>query len=139
MSNLLNFYEIVEKGIESLGIPPISARAQESGQWDFNRGSAVIAVGVICSDRFPNGYFYVSSILMNVDDVPSEKKEDFYKRICEMNASLVNMKLCVANNQVQLISNRDAIGLDIVEVETTINSLSYYADLLDDMLKVSFT
>jgi hypothetical protein len=138
MSNLLGFYEIIEKGIDSLGIPPTNARGQEAGQWDFNRGSAIIAVGIISSDRFPNGYFYVSSILMNVDDVPSEKKEDFYKRLCEMNASLVNMKLCVAENQVQLISNRDAIGLDVVEVETTINSLSYYADLLDDMLKESF-
>jgi len=139
MSNLLNFYEIVEKGIESLGIPPKSARAQESGQWDFNRGSAVIAVGVISSDRFPNGYFYVSSILMSAEEVTAEKKEEFYKTMCEMNSSLVNMKLCINDNLVQLISNRDAIGLDIEEVATTINSLSYYADLLDDRLKESFT
>ena len=139
MSNLLSFYEIIEKGIDSLGIPPATARGTEDGQWDFNRGSATIAVGIISSDRFPNGYFYVSSILMDVNEVPADKKEEFYKKMCEMNASLVNMKLCLNENQVQLISNRDAIGLDIEEVATTINSLSYYADLLDDLLKESFS
>ena len=139
MSNLLGFYNIVEKGIDSLGIPPSTARGSVDGEWNFNRGSATIAVGIISSDRFPNGYFYVSSILMDSNDVPAEKKEAFYMKMCEMNASLVNMKLCLNENQVQLISNRDAIGLDIEEVATTINSLSYYADLLDDLLKESFT
>lgn len=138
MSNLLSYYEIIEKGIDSLGIPPASTRGTESGQWDFKRGSATVAVGITSSDRFPNGYFYVSSILMNASDVSADKKEAFYKTICEMNASLVNMKLCLNENEVQLISNRDAIGLDIEEVATTINSLSYYADLLDDRLKESF-
>lgn len=139
MSNLLSYYEIIEKGIDSLGIPHKSARGNEDGQWDFNRGSATVAVGIISSDRFPNGYFYVSSILMNASDVPADKKEDFYRTLCEMNASLVNMKLCISEDQVQLISNRDAIGLDAEEVATTINSLSYYADFLDDRLKENFT
>lgn len=139
MSNLLSFYEIIEKGIDSLGIPPKTARSADDGQWDFNRGSASIAVGIISSDRFPNGCFYVSSVLMNADDVPLEKKEAFYKSMCETNTSLVNMKLCLDENMVHLISNRDAIGLDVEEVATTINSLSYYADLLDDILKESFT
>ena len=138
MTNLLGFYEIIEKGIDSLGIPAASARGQESGQWDFNRGSATIAVGITNSDRFPNGYFYVCSILMSSQDVAADKKEEFYKTMCEMNASLVNMKLCLNDNLVQLISNRDAIGLDVEEVATTINTLSYYADLLDDRLRESF-
>ncbi len=139
MSNLLSFYEIIEKGIDSLGIPPETTRGAEDGQWDFNRGSATVSVGIISSDRFPNGYFYVSSILMNADEVPAEKKEAFYKSMCETNTSLVNMKLCLDENMVHLISNRDAIGLDAEEVASTINSLSYYADLIDDILKESFT
>lgn len=134
MSNLLSFYEIIEKAIDSLSIPAIAARDEESGQWNFTRGSATIAVGIVSNERFPNGYFYVSSILMDVSEVPSSERLNLYQTLVEKNAALVNMKLCINNGFVVLISNRDATGLDVEEVATTIDQLSYYADLLDDKL-----
>ena len=48
------------------------------------------------------------------------------------------MQLALSDGWVLLISNRDATGLDDIEVAITINELSYYADELDDQLKDSF-
>lgn len=138
MSTLTSHYAVIEAGIESLGIPAATARGTEAGQWDFNRGSASVAVGVVSSERFPNGYFYANSILMSTADVAAAKKEEFYRSLAEINASLVNMKLCISKEYVMLMSNRDATGLDAEEVSSTINDLSYYADLLDDRLKEGF-
>ena len=138
MNNLLNHNATIEKGIESLGIPAADTRGKEAGQWDFNRGSASVAVGIVSNDRFPNGYFYVNSILMSINDVSAAKKEEFFRNLAEINTTLVNMKLCLSNDLVMLMSNRDATGLDADEVASSINDLSYYADMLDDRLKDDF-
>jgi hypothetical protein len=132
-------YDTVEKGIFMMGVEPESARADKAGQWDFNRGSASIAVGLTVNDRFPNGYFYVTSVLMSEMDVPPSRKEEFYYTLLDINATLVNMQLAVTEGWVLLISNRDAVGLDEVEVAIAINELSFYADELDDQLKDNFT
>lgn len=138
MTTLQKASEVIEKGIESLGIPPATTRGAKEGQWDFKRGSASIAVGVTTSERFPNGYFYVNCIMMNAANVPAAKKEAFYKALLDLNTSVVNMKLCLSGDYVMLLSNRDANGLDPEEVAGVINELSYNADVLDDQLKASF-
>jgi hypothetical protein len=138
MSNLTKHYETVEKGIDLLEINPTEARGDKDGQWDFDRGSAKVAVGLTSTDRFPNGYFYVSSIVMDASKVPAAKKEEFYQTLLELNASLVNMRFAFNKDVVFLISNRDASGLDPEEVAITVNELSYYADALDDRLQADF-
>jgi hypothetical protein len=131
--------DIVEKGIEKLGLSPDETRGEKLGQWDFVRGSAEIAVGVTITDRYPNGYFYVTSVLLEAKKVPAAKREQFYYSLLETNASLVNMQLALNNDWLLLISNRDAKGLDFVEVAIAVSELSYYADELDDQMKNSFT
>jgi hypothetical protein len=71
-------------------------------------------------------------------DVPTSKKEILYQTLLETNATLVNMQLAISDGWVLLISNRDASGLDDIEVAITVNELSYYADELDDKLKDRF-
>ena len=136
--NYKHLYDIIEKGILKMGVEPETARDQNAGQWGFIRGSASITVGLIHNDRFPNGYFYVTSALMSELDVPASKKEEFYRTLLEINTTLVNMQLAVSEGFVLLISNRDALGLDEIEVAIAINELSYYADELDDKLKDRF-
>jgi len=138
MSNLSKYFEIVEKGIDMLSIGPEAARGEKDGQWDFDRGSAKIAVGVTSTERFPNGYFYVSSIIMDAAQVAADRKETLYQSLLEMNATLVNMRFAFNKDVIFLISNRDANGLDPEEVAITINELSYYADLLDDRLQKEY-
>ena len=138
MSNLTKHFETVEKGIEMLKINPLDARGAKEGQWDFDRGSAKVAVGVISTDRFPNGYFYCSSIIMDASKVAEERKPELYQTLLEINATLVNMRFAFNKNVIFLISNRDANGLDPEEVAITVNELSYYADLLDDRLQNEF-
>ncbi len=139
MSNLNKHFETVEEGIRMLEIDPADARGQKEGQWDFDRGSAKVAVGVTSTDRFPNGYFYVSSIVMETKDVAEDKMPELYKQLLELNATLVNMRFAFNRDVIFLISNRDANGLDPQEVAITINELSYYADMLDDRLQEEFT
>jgi hypothetical protein len=136
--NTDSLYDIIEKGILKIGVEPETARGDSPGQWDLIRGSSTIAVGLTQNDRFPNGYFYVTSVLMSESDVPSSKKEILYQTLLETNASLVNMQLAMSDGWVLLISNRDASGLDEIEVAITVNELSYYADELDDQLKDRF-
>jgi hypothetical protein len=136
--NIAALYDIVEKGILKMGVEPETARTQNPGHWDFIRGSASISVGMIQNDRFPNGYFYVTSVLMSELDVVASKKELFYQTLLETNTKLVNMQLAVSDDLVLLISNRDAVGLDDIEVAIAINELSFYADELDDQLKNRF-
>lgn len=138
MSVLQQTSDVIEKGIQSLGIAPATTRGAQPGQWDFKRGSASIAVGITVSERFPNGYFYVNCVMMDGSTVPAAKKEEFYRTLLETNTSVVNMKLCLSKDYVMLLSNRDANGLDPEEVASVINELSYYADLLDDRLKEQF-
>lgn len=136
--NANNLHDIIERGILKIGIEPETARGESTGQWEFIRGSASITVGLLHNDRFPNGYFYVSSYLMSAMDVPTSKIEIFYKTLLETNAKLVNMQLAVSEGWVLLLSNRDALGLDEIEVAIAINELSFYADELDDQLKERF-
>jgi hypothetical protein len=136
--NTAALYDIIEKGILKMGVEPETARGQNAGQWEFIKGSASITVGLLQNDRFPNGYFYVTSVLMSELDVPSTKKEAFYRTLLEINTTLVNMQLTVSEGLVLLMSNRDALGLDEIEVAIAINELSFYADELDDKLKDRF-
>lgn len=139
MRNINSFYKTIEMAIFQLGINPDQTRTEEKGKWSFSFGSAFITAGILNSDRFPNGYFYVNSNLMSLSDLPESSKLLFFKTLVEMNASLVNMKLCITGNQIILLSNRDATGLDVEEVAHTIDELSHYADLLDDKLKNMFS
>jgi len=127
-------YQIVENGIKDLGIDPVSCREAKEGQWSFKRGSVSIVVGLIETETFPKGYFYVNSYLLNDSQVADNRKNDLFKSLMEENLYLVGMKLCYKSPNFMLLSNRSAIGLDKEEVAITIDKLSAKADKLDDIL-----
>ena len=132
--NILEKCKIIEDGISKLGLNPTTCRGKNTGEWDFVRGSANIAVGIRQSDKYPNGYFYVVCSMLNFERVPHERRYDLLKVLMEENLKLVEIKFCLSNSDILLVTNRDALGLDKDEVSSSIDNLSYYADVLDDIL-----
>ncbi len=137
--NLQFLYNVVEKGIAKLDIDPAYVRGEKEGQWNLKRGAKSVAVGLNSNQRFSEGFFYCTSMLVNIKEIHPSKLEPFYFTILENNASLVNMHLTVKNGWVLLVSNRSAQGLDEIEVALTINELSFFADELENQFKNTFT
>jgi hypothetical protein len=125
---------IVESGIKKLNLNPAHLRTGADGLWKTQKGSASISIGVEVSNKYPNGYFFVSSVLMDLTFIKEINKEKLFKKLLELNSSLVGMQLTLRDDKITLISNRFAEGLDETEVALSINELSFYADDLDDFL-----
>lgn len=134
MSNILEKCKIIEDGIQKLGINPATTRGKNTGEWDFVRGSAKIAVGINQSKKYPDGIFYVICSIIKIDQIPHEKRFGLLQALMEENLKLVEMKFCMDKSNIFLLANRDIKGLDSVEVGNSINQLSYYADTFDDMI-----
>lgn len=132
--DLNSLSQIIENGIKKMKLDPITMRTGSDDKWITQKGSASISINAEVSNKFPDGYFSVSSILMDLAHVKEIDKEKFFKKLLELNSTLVGMQLTLKNDKILLMSNRFAEGLDETEVALTINELSFYADDLDDFL-----
>ena len=139
MSSILEKCQVIEDGISQLGINPATCRGKNAGEWDFVRGSAKIAVGIRQSEKYPQGYFYVVSSMLDVNQVPHHRKLELFQVLMEENLKLVELKFCYGDSTILLVTNRNAQGLDKIEVANSIDQLSYHADLLDDLIINKFT
>lgn len=136
--NILEKCQIIEDGISRLGINPATCRGKNAGEWDFVRGSAKIAVGIRQSEKHPEGYFYCICSMIRIESVPHDRRYDLLRALMEENLKLVEIKFCMSKTDVLLMTNRSANGLDSVEVSSSIDNLSYHADLLDDIILNKF-
>jgi hypothetical protein len=132
--DLNSLSQIIENGIKKMKLDPITMRTGSDDNWITQKGSASISINAEVSNKFPDGYFSVSSILMDLTHVKEIDKEKFFRKLLELNSTLVGMQLTLKNDKIILMSNRFAEGLDETEVALTINELSFYADDMDDFL-----
>ena len=116
----------------------LDAKAQEisgaegSGWW-LNEGSARIYVFL---QNAPGGP--VIRITSPIVYVPTQRQEEFYKHLLEVNANLSCCALAISEGAVIVVAQRHTMQLDQEELDDMIWNVAYVADLLDDKLVADF-
>lgn len=125
----------VEQILANIGIDPVRARMPtDSGfGWNFQRGSAIIEVFVSQQDGV--GYLQVLSPIMHL---PANSLLPLYRRLLELNLQLTHAALGIHLDVVYVFIERPLEGLDSNEANTIINTVTAYADDLDDKLVAEF-
>jgi hypothetical protein len=134
---------LVEGAIQTLGVSPEAARAQE-GQghtsWTLQRGSAAILIALATRETGPGSsalYLRVISPIMSLPE-PS-KREALYKHVLELNAQgLANAAFGLVSDRIVAVSERPAENLQSEEVVQVVRHLAAVADTYDNRLVKTF-
>ncbi|MCF6240106.1 MAG: YbjN domain-containing protein [Bacteroidales bacterium] len=133
--DLQNYYELIEKAIENLGVDPATVR-EKTGQWNLKKGSAVIYINVWNDEKNQDIYFQASS---TVARIPENNKEAFFSEILDINAKIFGVTMGKIDPWIFVRHVREMKGLDESEIITTINRVANYSDIYDDYLKEKYS
>jgi hypothetical protein len=132
--------DMVHQYAESVGLTREQVFNPEKQSWNWRIGSASIQI-FIERINFSNGsfreYLRIFSPLMQM---PATDLTRFYRQLLELNDSNLGVKLTVMPNSTWVYATyeRDIRGMDYEELATCIADLEWWADKLDDELKVQF-
>ena len=134
--------EMIHQYVKEIGLDKEKTWNTETKRWRWTMGSALIDVFVERID-FGNGtfrdYLRIFSPLM---EIPTQgDMAMFYRSLLEINDVNLGVKLSVMKNYnwVYATFERDTKGMDYEELKTTISDLEWWADKLDDELKLKFS
>jgi hypothetical protein len=132
--------KLVEDVIARLGLDPAKLRGDDTLElvtWTIQRGSAVILVSVVKSDRGDSASLRAISPIMTLP--PAGKLLPLFQRLLELNGhGLVNASFGIVGDRIVAKSERPTAFLDAAEVEQIIVHLSAVADTYDDRLVKEF-
>lgn len=134
------YYDLVEEALTEYNIDPLTARGQQSGQWNLKLGSASVWVDVFQSkDAQGNltNYGYLQ-LMAPVCDVPVNNQHLFTKELLEINHSLYGVSFTIFKEKAYIKSIRELEGLDKSEIKSTFDRVGIYADDWDDKLKTKY-
>lgn len=121
----------VEQILGAIGVDPTKARlnTEQGYGWTFQRGSAVIEVYI--SQQGERGFLQVLAPIVHL---PNTGLLPLYRRLLELNLQLTNAALGIHLDVVYVFNERPLEGMDPVEANQIISTVSGYADELDNML-----
>lgn len=132
MSDLSQYYQMIENCIQSLGVNPATTRGQQPGSWRLVKGSASVYIDCWHIEREGRAYFQVMSPIMKI---PESRKESFYFDLLSFNDKLFSCAFTLYKDWAWLKVIRECDGLDPNEAMALITRIGNYADQYDDMLK----
>lgn len=135
MSNLAHYYRIVEEAISMVGIDPATARGAQPGQWNLKCGSATVLADVYQLASDGAVVFSVTSPIMRV---PETGKEGFFRKLMEINQSIIGSAFSIFKEDVFLVSSRMVNGMDSNEAYQQMLTVGKFSDFYDDQLKAMF-
>lgn len=106
----------------------------EDGYTEVRRGSATVGINVLQEHG-------ILLFLSRIMDVPEEGREDFYRRLLELNFLVTSdgaFAIDKDKNAVYLRALRGLSGLDYEEFEDLLNTIATVADEWDDRLAELF-
>ncbi|MBS1680089.1 MAG: YbjN domain-containing protein [Bacteroidetes bacterium] len=127
---------LVEDSIRGLKVDPALCRGQKPGQWSIIYKGATVWIDVFSfQDNPARWYFQVMSPLLAV---PDKNLESFYQNLLEINHSLYGSWICKKNDWTYVMFLREADGLDINEVNATLDRVAFYSSDWLGKLKFKF-
>lgn len=134
---------MIEKYVNSIGLNRESTFDPDRNVWVWKRGSATIEVfvqSVDVSENRTREYLRIFSFLAEVPTISETGREDFLRKLLEMNDVNLGVKLTLSkeSNKVYATYERDILGMDYGELATCIADLEWWADKLDDELKMYY-
>ena len=126
---------MVETYFRNRGIQPNEAElaGNEGTGWWLTEGSAKVYIFVQDS---PNGA--VLRITSPLVFLPDRNRENFYRRLLDINTNLTSCALSTHNDIVLIVSQRPTVGMTQEELDELVWNTAYVADLLDDKLSEEF-
>lgn len=125
MANIEEYYKVIEKAIESLGVEPDKCRDEnDPGAWAVMRGKQEIWVDCWHIEEEDRAYFQVLAPIL---EVPADISPIFYREVLEINYNLFGVAFGIFKNMLALKVIREAEGLDDSEALNTITRVGTYA------------
>ncbi len=129
---------LVENFLRHVGFKePEKCRLESSGKeragWCIPRGSATTFI--FLEDTEDRNALRIESPILRL---PDHNILPFYRRCLEINTRLRGCALAAQDDAIVLVSDRPLEGLDPEELARGIDSLTFYADNLDDELSKEF-
>ncbi|MCU0445062.1 MAG: YbjN domain-containing protein [Microscillaceae bacterium] len=133
-------HSMIEKYLESVGLPKDETFNEEKEYWHWKHGSANIEVfvqSVNVGESKTREYLRIFSYLAEVPAISTHGREQYLTRLLEMNDKNLGVKLTLMKdtNKVYATYERDILGMDYGELATCIADLEWWADKLDDELR----
>lgn len=134
------YIDLVERTIQEQGIDPATCRGEQPMQWFLRRGSATVLLFLRESQHSTGENRVVFVAISPMMEVPTDptKRSQLAWRLLEINHQFIFERFTTAEGWVYLSSARPVDGLDSGEIVDMVESLSYYADMFDDMLQNEF-
>jgi hypothetical protein len=130
-----DYVPIIDSVLQEMNIDPNSNRTVVEGGfgWRFKRGS--VQVNVMLTQSEDRMYFQVYAPILYL---PATGILAMYRRMLEMNLKLTSAALGLYNDTVYVFSERFLHGMDREEAKALIDTVSQYADDLDNKLAGDF-
>ena len=132
MQELEQYYTIVEEAISSLGVPPEKSRGKDPGQWNLQRKELVIWVDLWNIEKVERPFFQVLTPIMTLPE--AHEREDLYRELLEINNSIFVVSFAIHQGNVYLKSVREAAGLSVEDVKSTLHYCGYYSEYYAERL-----
>lgn len=136
MTNVQDYYKIVEDAISELGVDPNSCRDDnDKGAWALMRGNQEVWIDCWYIEDEDQVYFQVlAPIFETADSLPL----DFYRELLEINYTLFGVSFGVYNNMLALKVIREASGMDKNEALAMISRVGNYASEYGPQLSIKY-
>ncbi len=135
MSNIQDFYKIVEEAISELGVDPNNCRDDEqNGAWALMRGNQEIWID--CWSTEEEGIFF--QVLAPVFEIPDNMPLEFYRELLEINYTLFGVSFGIFKNMLALKVIRDAKGMDKEEALSIISNVGAYVTEQTPILSLKY-
>ncbi len=134
--DLIQTSALVEDSIRGLKVDPALCRGQKPGQWSIIYKGATVWIDVFNFQDTPDRwYFQVMSPLIVV---PDKNLESFYQNLLEVNHTLFGSWICKKNDWTYVMFLREAAGLDLNEINATLDRVAFYCSDYQGKLKFKF-
>lgn len=126
---------MVETYFRNRGLQPSEHElsGSEGCGWWLTEGSAKIYIFV--QDSANGAVLRITSPLVFI---PEKNKENFYRRLLDINTNLTSCALSTHNDIVLIVAQRPTIGMTQEEMDELVWNTAYVADLLDNKLSEEF-
>ncbi len=117
---------LVEASLKGLNVDPVACRGQNQGQWSLIYKGSTVWIDVFNFPSTPERwYFQVMSPLLVL---PDKNIESFYQNLLEINHTLFGSWICKKNDWSYLMFLREAAGLDLNEINATLDRVAFYCN-----------
>lgn len=132
-----HYYEIIEQGLQVVGVEPENARNADEGQWSIFRGEVEIFIDIWDSGKEEQWNYYfeeknipVLQVISPITTLPVFDLDEFYEELLSLNRHLFLASFVVnkEENMLAVKFRRAAIDLTVDDVVQAVESTGYYAE-----------